>query len=50
MMITGRMGQSTSKDGSKSVVLRDVDAESIATTSGMSKDEVVNSVVIILLL
>ena len=42
------MGQGISKDGSKSVLLRDVDAQSIATTSGMSKDEVF--VVLVLLL
>ena len=35
------MGVTTSKEGGgSSVVLRDVDAESIASTSGMSKSEV----------
>ena len=35
------MGVNASKEeGGKSVVLRDVDAESIASTSGMSKSEV----------
>ena len=44
------MGANAStEDGGKSVVLRDVDAESIASTSGMTKSEVSQLLLLLML-